>query len=448
MSKPPVQIDLMRTLDEQNINSSIAFEAMHTGAVLVMDGAPYLRADGGIDRPKVLEQLARAIDRVPEFHLKLMSSPLGLTTPAWVPDANFALESHVTFDDTPIDLSAATVAQVAGFGEAVLPDDRPLWDVRFTVLTTGQIALGSRMHHAVGDGEWGFSVIRRFTTVQAEPADAEREVLTLGRAPASSFAIPVHAARELVKSRDSVRGVWHEYWRKPMRKRVKRLAARNARFAKEYWIRRTGLRARMLPRTHLALFDVEVSSTVRRAAKLRGSLTDLLVAAAMGAVDDDDRGVDVLVPVSHRRGNAGVDARNHVSMVRAHAEPESDLKTRVAAVRSIVRKIVRGESDDDIAPGRLVGYATLMPLAEQPVWFGEAKVDRVVILPAGDPRSEVSVFGTVYGDTLSVTVVSRLELDVDAMADRVRDALAPASAEAGATSVMPGGNQADRTSQA
>ena len=417
-----VHVDLIRTLDEQNIGSSVAFEAMHTGAVLTFDGAPFLLEDGTMDRERILAQLRRALSRVPEFSMKLLRSPLGITTPAWVPDPDFDPRNHVEFFDTPTVLDSTTVRHLAGFGKPVLPLDRPLWDMRFTVLASGDIAMGARMHHVVGDGQWGFSVIQRLTAAESEPPDPGVVLQPPGIPPRSALAVPAQALRDFAGKADSFGGLWREYWRKPVVKRAKRVASRNAGFVTEYLIRRRGIREKMLPATRPVIFEVGASPTARQAAKLRGSLNDLIVAAAMGAVDDDDRGIDVLVPVSRRRKGAGGDVRNHVSMARAHSEPGASLAERVASVRQLVRTVAR-EEGQPASDGRLVGYATLMPLAEEHRWFGDARVNRVAVIPAGDPRSEISVFATVYAGTLSVTVISREELDVEGIARRVQSAL-------------------------
>ena len=426
MTRSTARIELVRTLDEQNISSSIAYEVAHTGAVLVMDGEPYTLPDGRLDRERIHAQLRRSLSGIPEFGMRLMHAPLGITTPAWVPDPQFDPALHVRFDEEPVELTGATMRRLAGFGRPVLPIDRPLWDMVFTRLNTGEIALGARMHHVVGDGQWGFSVMQRLTAEEPSVPDPSAALPDPGRPPASSFAVPIRALRQFLDRQDSLAGGWHEYWRKPVAKRVKRVGARNTRPLREAWIRRQGLREKFLPPTQPALLEVDASGAARQAARLRGSLNDLLVAATMGAVDDDDRGIDVLVPVSHRRKGAGADVRNHVSMVRAHSEPGQSLAERVGEVRRIARSVVRGE-EADAPEGRLVGYATVMLLAEEPRWFGDAQVSRVAVIPAGDPTSEISVFGTVYAGTLSVTVIGRAELDVDRMAARVRDGLSAAS---------------------
>ena len=434
MTRRPVSIDMVRTLDEQKISTSIAYEAMHAGAVLVIDGAPFLRPDGRIDRELVHAHMRRCLDRVPEWRLRLMHSPLGVTTPAWVPDERFDPRDHVAFEEEPVELTAGTARRLTGAGGPPLPRDRPLWDLRIAVLDTGELAVGARMHHVVGDGEWGFSVIRRLTAPQPEPVDTRTAVEwgSGGRPPRTAMAIPPFALRAFLVQQASFRGGWHDYWRKPFVKRVKRVASRNSAPLREWWITRTGLRDRMLPPTHAAAFDVVASPAARRAARLRGTLNDLLVASALGAVDDDDRGLDMLVPVSRRRRGSGDGVRNHISMARVHVGPGSTLPERVAEVRGTVRNEVRGEP---VATphGRMLGYATIMSLSEEPLWFGEAKVNRVIVFPVGDPRSELSAFGVVYDGMLSVTLVSRLELDVARMGDSMRrDLESPPLADTGA----------------
>ncbi len=431
MSRTPVTVELIRTLDEQKIVNSLVFEAMHIGAVIVMDGGAFLRPDGTIDRERIHAQLRSSLSRVPEFSMRLMHAPLGITTPAWVPDEQFDLRDHVSFDDTPTPLTGETIPALAGFDRPPLPQDRPLWDVRFTVLDTGEIALGARMHHVVGDGEWGFSVIRRVTLTEPQAPDHAASLPHPGRAPRTPFTIPVVALRRFLAANPTPSAAWREYWRKPFLKRARRAGGRCIRPFKEYWIRRTGMRDRMLPDTRTAMFDVDASLAGRAAARLRGSLSDLLVAAATRAVDDDDRGIDMLVPVSHRRAGAGADSRNHVSMARVHTAPDAPLADRVAGIRATVRAIVRNEEKPERPRGRMVGYATLMQLSDRPLWFGDARVTRIAFLPAGDPRSEISVLGTVYDGTLYTTVASRLEFDVEAMTERIHaDLAAEAHAQA------------------
>lgn len=419
------RIELVRTLDERHISSSIVFEAMHIAAVMVIDGAPFRLPDGSVDRERLTAAAQSALARVPEFGMRLMPSPLGVTTPAWVPDDRFDTRRHLYFDDSSEPLTGATLRRMVGFERGSLPMDRPLWDMTLTALPSGEIAVATRMHHVVGDGQWGFDILRRLTDDEPTTPDAWRAGGAPGIPPRTSLAIPVHALRAFVTAQP-LTAAWREYWRKPFIKRVRRVVGRNTRPLSEWWIRRAGLRAKHLPPTRAAVIDIDAQSVANLSTSLGGSLSDLVVAAALGAADDDARGRDLLIPVSRRRrGEAGA-ARNHISITRVHAEPGASLAARVAAVRRIVRAAVVGKDVSD-PEGRMLGYATLMSLSDEPRWFGDARVTRVVALPAGDPRSEMSVLGTVYDGAISIAIFSRAELDVDAMAVRMAAELTDAA---------------------
>jgi diacylglycerol O-acyltransferase / wax synthase len=411
-------IELMRTLDERHIASSLQFEAMHIGAVMVLDGPPMLDAHGTIDRRVALDTLRRALRGAAEFRMRLMNAPLGITTPAWVTDESFSLERHVFFDDGPAQLDGSSVRRLVGADRGPLHRDRPLWEVTFTRLVSGEVALGARLHHVVGDGQWGFDVIRRLMSHAPVPPDADAVLPPLPPAPRSRLAIPLHAARSFLTAFPPPAAAWREYWRKPVVKRIRRMGGRNIRPLSEWWIRRRGLRSRYLPPTRVGLASVPLADVEAAARAAGASLNDLFVAAALGSVDDDRRGLDTLVPVSRRRTDGRGEARNHIAMIRVHVPPGADMVTRLADVRRAVRSAIAGR--DLAAPeGRMVGYATLMPLSEAPLWFGPARIVRVVAPPVGDPRSELSALGLVYDGEVSIATVSRAELDVDGMTGRI-----------------------------
>lgn len=419
-ASPATVVNVLDTLDEKHISSSLMFEAMHISAVLTMDAGPYRRVDGSIDRDRVVATVRASLVDVPEWRLVLAHAPLGLTAPAWVPDPDFDIERHVYFADEAVEaVEGRTLRRLTWADRGPLPRDRPLWDITFTPLGGGKLALGARMHHVMGDGAWAFDVVRRLLPTEPRTVSGAETLPPVGRPPRTVLAIPVAAARRFVAGRVSVRDAWREYWRKPLIKRVKRVGGRNIRGLKEIWIRKRNLRATYLPPTRAAVIGVDASRAVRIAAKLRGSLTDLLVSAAMNSVDDDDRGIDVLVPISRRR-SGGMDVRNHISMARVHAARGSTLSERVASVSAAMRAALRGSNPAEPANGRLIGYATVMHMSDEPLWFGASAVEDVAILPVGDPRDELSLFGNVYCGRLAVTAISRAELDVDRAADRIR----------------------------
>jgi hypothetical protein len=232
----------------------------------------------------------------------------------------------------------------------------------------------------------------------------------------------VHAALSWMRQQPSFRAGWTEYWRKPFIKRAKRMGGRNTRFVKEWVIRRKNLRESYLPPTTVSFFSLDASSSARAAARLRGSLNDLLVAASMRAVDDDDLGIDVFVPVSRRTKNDR-QIRNHVLLTRVHGAPDVPLNELVPEVRRQVVAFSRGTQIDPLPEGRLIGYATIVPWADHTRYLAGAEVRNLVALPASDPRDEFSVFASTYGSVLNVTVAGRAELGVQGCADRLQAVL-------------------------
>ncbi|MDQ1084624.1 MULTISPECIES: glycosyltransferase [Microbacterium] len=419
---PTASVELLRILDETHVATSIQFEAMHTRAVLVLEGDPLLDADGRIDREKVLEAMRRIVERVPELTLRVMRSPLGLTAPAWVPATDFDVRDHVFFHDEPSELRGDLLTWLSAGDRGLLPMDRPLWDITFTPLTTGEVALGVRLHHANGDAKWLFNMFTTLTDRTAdgyEPATSTPSDRPARRAPRTRAMIPVHAARSWLREQPTVEAAWREYWRKPFVKRAKRMVGRNIRPFKELLIERRGLRATFLPPAADAFFVVDVPTTKRRASALGGTLSDLLVAASVRSVDDDRDGIDVIVPVSHRkRGDEAI--RNHISLVRVHTVPSSGLAEVVSSVRTQVAAHVRGESVEDQPSGRSIGYVTVVPWARESRSFAGARIVTPIVLPAADRRDELSAFATVYGDKMIVSTTTRAELDTEGMTHRLR----------------------------
>lgn len=428
----PVSIELIRTLDEKHMVSSIAFESAHTAALFVVDGTSLSGADGRIDRPRVLAMVASALGRVPEFDKRLMASPLGITTPAWVPADGFEIARNVAFTPDDLEMVPANLLRLAGMDRPPLGLDRPLWDVTVTRLVghgqDGDIAIGVRMHHVVGDAKWAFETMTLLTDPTPEPAEPETDAEPAGRAPRSALMIPLHAAGSWVRQQPSLRAGWKEYWRKPFIKRARRMGGRNIRPLQEWLIARRNLREVHLPPTTTTYFTVDASRAARMAAKLRGSLNDLLVSASMRAVDDDDRGIDVQVAVSRRRrGDRQV--RNHVQMIRVHGAPDVPIDELVSSIRGQVATFARNGRVDEQPLGRSIGYTTIVPWADHVRYFSGSEVKTLTVVPATDHRDELSVFASTYCGVMTVTVTGRAELDIEGAAARLRTALEPRAEE-------------------
>ncbi len=419
---PTVSVELLRILDETHVATSIQFEAMHTRCVLVLEGETLRDAAGGLDRAKITAAVEGLVARVPELRLRIMRSPLGLTAPAWVPAPDFDIRDHVFFHDEPTALRGDRMMWLTSGERGILSADRPLWDMTFTPLTTGEVALGVRLHHANGDAKWLFNMFTTLTDRSADGVAPGTPAAPGGpdrRAPRTRAMIPVHAARAWLREQPTLEAAWREYWRKPVIKRAKRMVGRNIRPVKELLIERRGLRSTYLPPSSDAFFVVAMSDTKRRASALGGTLSDLLVAAAVRSVDDDRDGIDVMVPVSHRKtGDENI--RNHISMARVHTVPSSGLAAVVSSVRAQVAAHVRTEPAVEQPTGRAIGYVTVVPWARESRSFAGARIVMPIVLPASDRRDEMSAFATIYGDKMIVSTTTRAELDTEGMAHRLR----------------------------
>ncbi|MEV8273345.1 wax ester/triacylglycerol synthase domain-containing protein [Microbacterium sp. NPDC077184] len=422
-SSVPVDLEVMRILDETHAWTSIAYQAAHTGGALILDGASLLDGDGALDPARIFEVVERRIAAVPDLRKKMVRSPLGLTAPVWVPDADFDVRRHVLIRDEILELSPRTLAHIVGTDGAPLPQDRPVWDVTFTRLTTGEVAMGMRLHHVMGDAKWAFETLTLWASDSAASSAAEgASIQTLGRPPRTRALIPVLVAREWLREQPSFRAGWHEYWRKPFDRRVRRMLGRNVRPIKEWLIRRRGLTARHLPPGRVSFVEIPMAEATAAASTHGGSITELLVAAAMRAVDDDDRGLDVALPVSRReKGDRTV--RNHVSMLRVHGEPGVPVTELVSAVRKQIRRYVARIEADPQPVGRTIGYATYVPWVEDERFLLGAQLRRFIVIPAVDARDELNLFALSYDGTLYITAKGRAELDIDGAVARVRDTL-------------------------
>ncbi|WP_248240039.1 wax ester/triacylglycerol synthase domain-containing protein [Microbacterium kunmingense] len=437
MSAPtkPISVELMATLDEKNLRSSIEFTAAHIGAIMVIDAAPLLTEDGRIDRPRVLRAFDRAIAKVPEFSKRMIPAPLGLTAAVWVPDESFDIARHVYIVDEVTPLEDRTLRRLAGFERDLLDRRLPLWDATVTLLDNGQIAVGVRLHHVVGDAKWAFDTLTLLTEEELSVDDGTPPLHArdTGRAPRTRLLLPLRVLRDWWREQPSLRAAWAEYSRKPVKKRISRMVGRNIRWYKEWVIRRRNLAAQYLPPNRSAFFSISRSSAEAAASSLGGSLTDLIVAALLTAVDDDDRGRDALVPVTRRvKGDRSV--RNDVSVLRVHVPPAASAAEMVKAVRRQIRLYVVGSSAGEQPEGRKVGYATYLPWSQTPRFLLGSPMREFIAFPAVDPRDEMSAFALTYADRFVVTVTGRAEFDVSGTAEAVRavteGALRPVEAQA------------------
>ncbi|MEE1783613.1 wax ester/triacylglycerol synthase family O-acyltransferase [Streptomyces sp. SP17BM10] len=237
------------------------------GALAILDGARLLDSDGRFRVEAVREVVGSRLSRVPRFRQLLYVPRRGLGRPLWVDAPAFDLSEHVRV------LPFAAPPDEAGLLHAVehvraLPLDRsrPLWEMWFLPGLTGdRVAMFIKVHHTIADGAAGVALLGVFLDPSADaptvpdrpwtpaPAPSRRDLFddnlrghvqategtlsklrrpatTLhqardkwpavrenyfkGRAPQTSFNIPVgpHRTLALVRSRlDAVEQIAHSH---------------------------------------------------------------------------------------------------------------------------------------------------------------------------------------------------------------------------------------------
>lgn len=141
---------------------------MHVGSLMVIE----LPKRRGYDfRDALLSHLAERLPRAPALRRVLHAAPLGLGHPMWAEADAIALESHVRRRKLAGNGGQAALMRLVGKLHAdVLPRDRPMWE--FVVIDNvgpGLVALYSKIHHALLDGQGGIALAQALLDIEAKP---------------------------------------------------------------------------------------------------------------------------------------------------------------------------------------------------------------------------------------------------------------------------------------
>ena len=153
----PKRLRPLSGLDAGFLYLEAAGTPMHVGSVMRIEPR---RARGYDFHRDLLRHLAERLPRAPVLRRVLQPAPLELGHPMWREVAEIDLESHVLKRRLPKPGSDKQLAALVAKLHATLLDrDRPLW--QFAViegLASGEIALYSKIHHAVLDGQGGVAL--------------------------------------------------------------------------------------------------------------------------------------------------------------------------------------------------------------------------------------------------------------------------------------------------
>jgi diacylglycerol O-acyltransferase / wax synthase len=174
----------------------------HTCKVIVLDPP----SEG--PRPTVeslRDSIAARLDGAPRLRQRLVPTPLGAATPAWLDDTRFDVARHVTAVPTsgPVDWHGLEQI-VARIQRERLDRDRPLWHLDVVErLEDGGMALIWRLHHCMADGKGSMSLCACVMWEEAPEPGAS--------SPARWTPAPSPSGLELLALglRDGVRGAMH-----------------------------------------------------------------------------------------------------------------------------------------------------------------------------------------------------------------------------------------------
>ena len=168
---------------------------MHVGSVMLLEVPP--RQQPGF-HAKLSAHLRERMPRAPALRRQLHAAPLGLGHPLWSELPDIDLRQHLRRRRLPGAGGRTRLETlVAQLHAEVLPRDRPMWQfVLIENVEPGVVALYSKVHHALLDGQGGVALARAL--LDLEPAKPVR------RAAAASKRAPAPAASR-TRSRDLAR---------------------------------------------------------------------------------------------------------------------------------------------------------------------------------------------------------------------------------------------------
>jgi diacylglycerol O-acyltransferase len=179
----PKRLRPLSGLDAGFLYLEAAGTPMHVGSVMLIEP---LRRRPGEFHADLIAHLADRLPRAAALRRVLQPAPLELGHPMWREADELELAAHVVLRRLPRPGSEKQLmGVVAKLHAQMLDRARPLWQfVVIEGLASGQVALYSKIHHAVLDGQGGIALAQAL--LDLEP----RRVLRRRRAPVAASDLP------------------------------------------------------------------------------------------------------------------------------------------------------------------------------------------------------------------------------------------------------------------
>ncbi|MEA2479662.1 MAG: diacylglycerol O-acyltransferase / wax synthase [Thermoleophilaceae bacterium] len=149
----------LTSLDAQFLALESARQSGHVGGVAVLD--PSTTAVGSLAVDDIKALIEERLPLLPPLQWRLAEVPLSLDYPYWVDDEDFDLDFHVRELALPPPGSDVQLAeQIARIMSRPLDRGRPLWELYLIHgLPLGQVAVLTKIHHALIDGMSGAEIM-------------------------------------------------------------------------------------------------------------------------------------------------------------------------------------------------------------------------------------------------------------------------------------------------
>jgi len=167
------RMDRLSGLDASFLYLESNAQLMHVCGLILLDAST---VPGGYSFEGMKAELERRVRPIPMFNRKLRFVPGGIDHPVWVEDADFDIDLHVHRAALPSPGGQEELAELCGHLAGIpLDRSRPLWEMCVIEgLTSGQIAVFTKMHHASVDGVSGANMISFLCSLEPDspPLDA------------------------------------------------------------------------------------------------------------------------------------------------------------------------------------------------------------------------------------------------------------------------------------
>jgi diacylglycerol O-acyltransferase len=161
----------LTSLDAQFLALESSNQTGHVAGLAILD--PSTKPSGELTLKDVCRLMEERLPLLPPLRWRLVEVPLGLDYPYWLDDPDFDLDFHVRELALPPGATREKLAeQVARIVSRPLDRGRPLWELYLIHgLDQGQVAILTKIHHAVIDGLSGAEIMGVLYDLEPEGRD-------------------------------------------------------------------------------------------------------------------------------------------------------------------------------------------------------------------------------------------------------------------------------------